>query len=50
MRVKEESLSFPLWVVDYDTFVVKVGGGGGIKFETTNELTKEIEKGEEIFS
>jgi hypothetical protein len=23
-----------LWVVDYDTFVAKVGGGGGVKFET----------------
>lgn len=50
MRVKEESLGFPLWVVDYDTFVAKVGGGGGIKFETTNELAREIEKSEEIFS
>jgi hypothetical protein len=38
MRVKEESFGFPLWVVDYDTFVTKVGGGGGVKFETKNEL------------
>lgn len=50
MRVKEESLGFPLWVIDYDTFVAKVGGGGGVKFEITHELTREIEKGEEIFS
>ncbi len=39
-----------MWVVDYDTFVAKVGGGGGVKFETTNELATKIEKGEEIFS
>jgi hypothetical protein len=30
--------------------LLKLGGGGGVKFETTNELTREIEKGEEIFS
>jgi hypothetical protein len=50
MKVREESLGFPLWVVDYDTFVAKVGGGARVKFETKNELAKEIEKGEEIFS
>jgi hypothetical protein len=49
MKVKEESLGFPLWVVDYDSFVAKVGDGGGVQFETTNELTKEIKKGEENF-
>ncbi len=50
MRVKKKTLGFPLWVVDYDTFVAKVEGGGGVKFETKNELAREIEKGEEIFS
>ncbi len=50
MRVREESLGFPLWVVDYDTFVAKVGGGGGVKFETKNELARGIKKGEKIFS
>jgi hypothetical protein len=50
MKVREESLGFPLWVIDYDTVVAKVGGGGGIKFETKNELAREMDKGEEFFS